>query len=150
MPSERKIFEIKATALRASFVGFFRAEPPKNGAKCQHNMCIPIRGTRAAKWECHRTRYRRYTRAQLAAPDTRPDAAAIRILLQSLENWGHGHDEVVLYDLLQDRWVTDSWYRLCAPQNELLTPMADMGIEIIPPDQIANINDVLSAMKDTI
>ncbi len=145
---ERKIFTAKATALEAHSVGFFYKELPKKGTTCDHVVCGSDRNyKRGAKpLRCRRHRYRRYTAKELLSPDTRPEAAAVRI--DVAEQKGHKrHEQIVLYDLLEDKWVSDEWWRLCAPYNELLTPMSDMGIKIIPPSEIHNINEVLGALK---
>lgn len=116
---------------------------------CLLDWCVLDNGARPEGWPtpkpnpCKKTYFRAYTEKEIADPNTKVELVAIQLTVAELSRIPR-NNIVCVYDLMNDRWYTDTWWKL-TPKGDL-SPYNDWGLDYAP-SEIAGMEDVLTKVK---
>ena len=156
---EKTLFKYKGSVLEAGLLGFFRRVDPKG--LCKHSTCGHVTTNKLVfgkykrivgpKVRCRRIKYIRYTDKELASPDSKPNAVAVRLVVADA-TYKHELNPSMraLYDLAEDKWANSDWWQSVGSNKDMLVPHAGVGPASRKPGELANIDEVIRKIKELI
>jgi len=125
-------------------MGEFVINPDHLNAGCDLDWCVIKYGPKTfVRVDCKRSSYEKYSEAELSNPDVKPQAAAIKI---HIVLGTYIRTMVGLYDLFDDKWLLDTWWKVAGGNTNLLIP----NKAYFPPMNVHGINEVIDALKAAI
>lgn len=120
-------------------------------ANCHTDWCTTTYGLRphnvGEHVQCTRLHFEPYNDAELADPNVKPESVAIELKVALTDvreiEWG-----VALYDLMEDKWFSDSWWTSTGYRYKNLMPHKHSGWPA--PKELNLIDQVLDSLKKTI